>query len=67
MLVGAGVPVGGLVCVAVKFVGALVAISSVTIGSCVVREDEVADRFVGGGLSSAVVAASLISLIVLDT
>lgn len=64
MLVGTGVRVGGLVCVAVKFAGALVTISFVTIGSCVVKDGKVADRFVGGELSSAVVAASLISLIV---
>lgn len=64
VLVGTGVRVGGLVRVAVRFAGALVTINSVTIGPCVVEESDVADSFVGVGLSSVVAAASLISLIV---
>lgn len=68
MLVGTGVRAGGLVRVAVRFAGALVTINSVAIGSCVVKECEVADRFVDGdGLSSVVVAASLISSLMPDT
>lgn len=66
-MIGTGVWVGGLVRVAVRFAGALVTISFVAIGSCVVKESDVAGRFVGVGLSSVVAAASLISSLMPDT